>query len=568
MNTVARTANLPVFSPRSRCSTPGADRTFEIHLETGTHKKSTPSADYETGYNVLLKEGAPVRDLVLPLGRDLGGVVMTFALNVPRGKLEAATYVDELSKLEKAIQEAAQDPSSLRGDKSLVTDFRDDTAANANSSRRADPLVHAHGVRHVHKHVNRPAIGSDWSVGIYRRTVDQIVNQYILVVKFYSFTAGPAIDKVLDSSLTDITRAFRVQSANAQDEAKSVADAFLELVNRRAGPAVRISYARQPIISSIVINSIEELPRKTTTGFTHVLRVGTVATGAVGDRSISRTPVLLGKSQGVVLFRHKGTQFGRPISVPICAPPMVEGIAETSSAAMDNAAAFQTGHLGLPHWVGARCPRTVSPVINRDVWDVIYGNQFHTDDIDDAVQVYVPMGQIGPAASSAHLSLLQQARMEHGGMLPDESGDHSAAFASVPHMAPPAEIRRRLTAAVAAEGKTVCENIYHSRQAKNPMKVFLEAMLAPSSTVTELAFEAGEDPSITGAEGLYMEDVATMTVYSRSPTGPSLTLVEVKDPRKFLGIVLAQDRAVLDAYLDNRGPPPRAILSMEENLYM
>ncbi len=100
------------------------------------------------------------------------------------------------------------------------------------------------------------------------------------------------------------------------------------------------------------------------------------------------------------------------------------------------------------------------------------------------------------------------------------------------------------------------------------MKVFLEAMLAPSSTVTELAFEAGEDPSITGAEGLYMEDVATMTVYSRSPTGPSLTLVEVKDPRKFLGIVLAQDRAVLDAYLDNRGPPPRAILSMEENLYM
>jgi len=591
---------LPAFTKRLL---PVKGKVFEIQYTSATDRRHVSTADYHSGYDVYLGQGAPIAELLLPLGRDLGGMVKVFDLSISSDAgLEPEQYRDYHARLAAVCNDVAKAESTLRGDDAIVLDFRDDYRGGQTEDLRADQLVAEWGelANRMPRTIGAiPSASSDWQVGIYRRMAGAEY-KYVLVVKFYSMSSFKSITQAASrqavpgagaskSNLDELTKEFMKAEGMASEQCDRVANRFLARINQVMGEryaAIRLSEnaVEQPT------NTMRPIT-KVSNGYTHVLHVGTSPTAASGPASrrlaesaLYRVPVMLGKAQGVAMVEYSGRDIRWPRTVPQNAPRLPD--ARKHSAEDGNFGAYINGHLGLAHWVGARCPTTIQPTAGGSAseWDDIYGRQTKGSSAVVTSTVFAPLGQIGAASTILHLTYDQQLK---------RIGIRSNRFAQKDWYGPEwttgpilsggstESIREALREARAAEGKVRCEGIYHKKAVSDLVFAvvgkFIDAQ--EGSIVAKYANELVVDGV---NEGFEMSSVFDPIAYStqhysryarqkRAIIAPPEVMIEMRDDLIFADLALGpieMDELRMHFDASPPSPLPRALHDAVRYNYM
>ena len=593
---------LPAFVKRDR---PTTDHLFEIQYTSASDRRHTSTEDYHSGYDVYLRAGAPVAELLLPLGRDLGGVVKVFDLQVsPDTRLGPVDYRDYHSQFATICDRVAKSEGTLRGDDAIVLDFRNDYRGGGTEEIRADQLVEEWG--QLASSMPRvvaaiPAASSDWQVGIYRRSAGAEY-KYVLVVKFYdvysfknitqsaSRQAAPGVgpsNTNLDELVGDFTRA----EVAAGEQCDRVANRFLDRVKLELGER----YASVKLSGKNVVHQPTNTMRKIPTvrgGFTHVLHVGTSPTAPPSspvrrssDTVLYKVPVMLGKAQGVALVEYTGRDIQWPRTVPQNAPRAPE--ARDHTVEDDNVTAHRSGHLGLGHWVGARCPVTIQPTTDGEdsVWDDIYGRQTKNSSSTVTSAVFEPLGQIGATSTVMHLRYSQQLkRLGLGVNRFTEENWYASNWTAgpVPADSTAENTRGVIRSAFSAEGKVRCEGAYRQKSASALVQRIVTAFFTAGegSTISEYA----NGQVVDGVNGGFdMSSIFDIIAYStqyyarharqRHPlVAPADVMVEIRDDWMFANLALTtSEMEELRKHFDTECPPsplPRVLHALERYNYM
>ena len=539
--------------------------TYQIRYTQGTHRHPSPSADYLTGYDVALKDGAPVRKLLQPFNRDIAGVQTVSLLEVKNlpSSADAAEFHSEHKRIAAVIKEVAQDKDTLRGSTPLVVDFRDDHR-DYKPTLRADTQYATFGVRSAFQGDPTLSASSNWRLGIYLRENKEAGYEYVIYAEFYALEAYPIILRDMDGSLNGLARSFATQVERSKTQASNLINAFLARINDRltGGLPRRTTLAvRDETTIFTPLNAISKLARATAGGFTHMLRVGTVPTGPIGDARATTTAVLLGPSQGLVLFTHYGTQAKRPSSVPLHAAVSVGTLSRANDIVEEeNVSAYVDGHMGRAHWVGARSPATIAPDRDPLIWASIYDNQFYGLKDEPKRSLFLPLGQITASETAAHLSLIQQLR--RGPIPEDAEKPPTDVFQPIGAGASSAQVRERISASRSAEGVSECESFFHARQTASLVTKLTQRFLASAEGIND--FTAG-----SGDVSLSLADIFELSKHRMNTSGQELTIAYIPSAEAFIEAALdSPSRAQLTAHLIGGHPPPLAMLKIEEGMYM
>lgn len=539
--------------------------TYQIRYTQGTHRQPSPSADYLTGYDVVLKEGAPVRKLLQPFNRDVAGVQVVSLLevkNLPPSSA-AADFHSEHERIAAIVKEVAQDKDTLRGSTPLVLDFRDDHR-DLKPTLRADTQYATFGVRSAFQLEPTLSASSNWRLGIYLRENKEAGYEYVIYVEFYALEAYPIILRDMDGDLNDLTGSFATQVERSKTQASTLVNDFLARINDRLTgglPGRTMLAVRDKTTIFAPLNAISKLARATTEGFTHVLRVGTVPTGPIGASRAATTAVLLGPSQGLVLFTHYGTQAKRPSSVPLHAAVSVGTLSRANDIVEEeNVSAYVDGHMGRAHWVGARSPATIAPDRDPLIWASIYDDQFYGLKDEPKRSLFLPLGQITASETTTHLSLIQQLRR---GPIPEDAEKPSAdVFQPIGAGATPGQVRERISASRPTEGVSECESFFHARQTATLVMKLTARFLMGANGIDN--FTAGR-----GDESLSLADIFELSKHRMNADGKELTITYIPSAEAFIEAALdSPSRAQLTAHLNGGHPPPLAMLKIEEGVYM